>query len=126
MSNIPQGVKFKSVSSGPSHSCGVRLDNHTVQCWGRDDRGQANAPAGRFKSVASGGFHSCGVREDGQIQCWGHNNYGQTNAPAGVVFSAVGAGENFTCGMREADGQLQCWGQRIGGSSGSTISPPAL
>ena len=61
---------FLSVSAGGSHSCGLRADG-TVECWGRDDYGQAAAPDGEFLSVSAGGSHSCGVRAELAVECWG-------------------------------------------------------
>ena len=68
------------MSAGAAHTCGVR-DTGAIECWGGNDLGQANAPAGRFSAVAAGNFHTCAIREDGAIQCWGNSEVGQTDAP---------------------------------------------
>ena len=81
-----------AVSVGTDHSCGLRTDG-TITCWGWNDYGQADAPAGSFSAVSARHGLSCGLRTDGTITCWGSNDYGQADygradAPAGS-FSAV-------------------------------------
>ena len=60
-------------------------------CWGRNDDGQTEAPAGRYSGVTAGWSHSCGLRTDGGVVCWGSNEYGETEAPAGR-YNQVSAG----------------------------------
>ena len=52
------------------------------------------------------------------VVCWGSNGYGQTGAPAGR-FSAVSAGERYTCALRET-GAVVCWGRN---NYGETNAP---
>ena len=114
---------FSAVSAGGFHMCAIR-ESGAIECWGYNEEGQIDAPAGRFTTVAAGEFHTCAIREDGAIQCWGSNierewtagdatpsefYTGQANAPAGR-FSAVSAGAAHTCAIRE-DGAIQCWGR---------------
>ena len=101
------------VSAGAGYSCGVRTDG-TIECWGYNDYGQADAPEGAFSAVSAGGSHTCGVRANGTIECWGNNHLGQSNAPEGqfvAVSVSVGSGTtgNHSCGLR-ADGHSVCWG----------------
>ena len=72
--------KFRSVSAGAWHSCGV-LVNNSIVCWGNDEYGQASAPPGAFLSVSAGGRHTCGVEIDGNVECWGRNGHGQATPP---------------------------------------------
>ena len=44
----------------------------------------------------------------GAVECWGADWTGQTAAPSGR-FSAVSAGEDHSCGLRES-GEVECWG----------------
>ena len=48
------------------HSCALRGDA-TMTCWGNNDFGQADAPAGAFTASEQ----SCGLRTGGTITCWG-------------------------------------------------------
>lgn len=97
----------KAVSAALTHTCGVHT-NHSVTCWGENQFGQSDAPAGSFTAVSAGTWHSCGVRTDGTITCWGNNSHGQSDDPQGL-FSAVSAGEYHTCGLR-TDATVSCWG----------------
>ena len=103
-----------AVSAGDDHSCAVRADD-TITCWGRNNAGQTDAPAGAFKTVSAGELHSCAVRADDTITCWGDNGYGQTDAPAGA-FKTVSAGELHSCAVR-ADDTITCWGDNAFGKA---------
>ena len=101
------------VSAGSSHSCGIRADG-TVECWGNNDHGKADAPDGAFVAVAAGGDHSCGVRVDQSLECWGSLSNTRSDVPEGSfvsVSAAVGSGTtgNHSCGLR-TDGRSVCWG----------------
>ena len=100
--------RVNAVVAGWRHSCGLRSDD-TIECWGLNDDGQADAPAGTFKDVATGWFHSCGLRSDDTIECWGLNDDGQADAPAGT-FKAVAARYRYSCGLR-IDDTAECWGR---------------
>lgn len=97
-----------SIASGQYHSCRVRGDQ-TVDCWGRNDFGQATAPAGTFTQVVAGSAHSCGLRTDGSVSCWGANTVGQAT-PAGGTFQLLSSGARHVCGIR-ADSSVACWGE---------------
>ena len=105
---------FSAVAAGDSHSCGLRAEG-TITCWGRNDRGQADAPPGRFSALTTGAGHSCGLRTDGTITCWGRNDRGQADAPAGR-FSALTTGAGHSCGLR-ADATVTCWGANHAGQA---------
>ena len=95
------------VAAGSGHSCAIWTDR-TVTCWGGNEYGQADPPAGEFTALAAGDSHSCGLRSDRRIVCWGGNEYGQADPPAGE-FTALAAGDSHSCGLR-SDGRIICWG----------------
>jgi alpha-tubulin suppressor-like RCC1 family protein len=83
------------VSAGQEHTCAV-LDDGSVRCWGRNDRGQLgqgnttnigdNAGESTVlvdldgqvaREVAAGWAHTCALLDDGFVRCWGFNGYGQ-------------------------------------------------
>lgn len=70
----------------------LRADGSLVG-WGRDDYGQATAPAGNdFVAIAAGLYHSIALRADGSLIGWGQNDLGQTNVPAGSFIAMDSAG----------------------------------
>jgi alpha-tubulin suppressor-like RCC1 family protein len=53
-----------------------------MACWGSDEYGQTDAPAGSFFQVSGGYYHTCAVGSTGAIQCWGRNDHGQCDPPS--------------------------------------------
>jgi hypothetical protein len=47
---------------------------------------------------------------NGEALCWGTNANGEATPPSGVVFYAISAMKNVTCGIRQADSIEVCWG----------------
>ena len=104
---IVQHLPFTSVTGGNGHTCAVDIGGSVV-CWGDNNDGEAEAPAGSFISVSAGRRHTCGVDAGGLVVCWGDNDDGQATPPAGS-FISVGAGAWHTCGLK-ADSSIACWG----------------
>jgi len=126
---------WTSVSSGGSHTCGIR--GGRIYCWGDDTYGQLGdgtaggsraipAPiashASDWTSVNAGDSHTCATRA-GRIACWGSDSSGQLgdgsagaspDATPGLIASgatdwtSVSAGGNHTCATRA--GRVACWG----------------
>ena len=114
-----------AISVGETYACGLRATG-TIVCWGQNDLGQIESPAGEFTSIDAGKDHACAIRVDRTIACWGNNDQGQTDTPA-REFLAVAAGGGtqgardnsgrqtfhdegrFTCGIM-TDRTLRCWG----------------
>ena len=108
-----------SISSGGTHTCGLRPDG-TFVCWGRNSRGQSSPPESElFTSISSGQAHTCGLRPDGTAVCWGLNDRGQSSPPEGEVFTSISSGWFHTCGLRQGETAV-CWGWNDRGQS----SPP--
>ena len=57
---LPLGQVVGSVDAGSTHTCGVQ-STRAVACWGKDDAGQATAPAGTFRQLTTGAAHACSV-----------------------------------------------------------------
>lgn len=86
---IAEELKFRSLSAGGIHVCGVTVAG-AVYCWGNDDAGQLGTgadpaavstptviPGLTLRSVDAGWEHTCGLSQDGTAYCWGANVEGE-------------------------------------------------
>jgi alpha-tubulin suppressor-like RCC1 family protein len=86
---VHRGLRFRQVSAGGSHTCGVTTDD-LAYCWGLNDLGQlgdgttksrltpvAVAGGHRFVRVDAGSLHTCAVTTSHRAFCWGNNSDGQ-------------------------------------------------
>ena len=92
--------------------------------------GPVDLGAGRTATaLAVGDYHTCAVLDDGTVRCWGYGNEGQlgyasrnhvgdnehpselgpVNIGVGRTATAITAGGNHTCALRD-DGTVLCWG----------------
>ncbi|HYC33003.1 MAG TPA: hypothetical protein VEB59_11995, partial [Gemmatimonadales bacterium] len=144
------GHKFRSVTVGRWHSCGVATDDRAY-CWGDNRYGQLGdsvaftsraAPfrvaGGRFyKWLEAGNQFNCGVTTAGKAFCWGNGRVGQLGngktylsfwpraVSGGVVFRNIAAGAAHACGVA-TDGQEWCWGANTSGQLGDGTTTPRL
>ncbi|MGH7515451.1 MAG: RCC1 domain-containing protein, partial [Gemmatimonadales bacterium] len=148
------GLRFRHVSVGYDHTCGVTTDNRAY-CWGLNMWGQVGdgtkgennwrlrpvAVAGghRFRQVRAGWSHTCAVTLDDVAYCWGYNGNGQVGdgavEPAGratpvrvlgaLVWSELTGGGEHTCGLTQA-GRIYCWGLNDRGQLGIGNTSPRL
>lgn len=85
-----------------------------------------------FMALATGAHHACGLTAGGSVHCWGRNVEGQLGAgftssfsatpepvQNGLVFAAISAGWEHTCGMTTG-GVAYCWGSNLNGQLGSS------
>lgn len=85
------GLRFRQVSAGYTHTCGVTTTN-VAYCWGGNSSGQRGdgtiatdrarpvAVVGggqRYTQVQAGFTHTCGVTTTNVAFCWGNNASGQ-------------------------------------------------
>ena len=114
----PAAPRYIAISAGYYHTCAIR-ESGAIECWGRNNGGEADTPEGSYTAVSAGDTHTCAIRESGgAIECWGDNRAGQTNAPTGN-YTAVSAGYAHTCGLRDT-GVIECWGAN---EAGQTSAP---
>ncbi|PIN14283.1 Serine/threonine protein kinase [Handroanthus impetiginosus] len=118
---IPKGLKFRKISAGGYHVCGILEGVYSrVTCWGRssnleDEISLGNVdlpPEDPLLSVVGGKFHSCGIRSyDRGVECWGFRVERSTPPPSGVKLYEIAAGDYFTCGVLAEKSLLPvCWG----------------
>ncbi len=129
-------------------SCAV-TDAKALWCWGAYPHPsdtyppRANSPVrleGQgWVEVAGDYLHACARKDDGSLWCWGTNWNGELGqgslsgsgaaAPVRVGtesdWTAVNAGNSFTCGLR-APGTLWCWGGNNVGQLGLGTTTPLL
>jgi alpha-tubulin suppressor-like RCC1 family protein len=124
MDRLPGGLKFTSISVGPSHACGITAPGDAY-CFGYNDKGQLGGATDegfswfpqpvigglKFRAVSAGESHSCGVTVAGRAYCWGE---GWQDKPVEVasneLFSSISSGKYFSCAL--AKGSTWCWSRR--------------
>ncbi len=146
--SVAGGLRFRQVSAGGIHTCGVATNNRAY-CWGTNLFGQFgngainNGPqvvvtptpvavAGglRFHQVDAGTIHTCGVSTDNRAYCWGDNEFGLLGdgttttrltpvaVSGGLRFRQVSAGENFHTCGVTTANLAYCWGANFFGMLG--------
>lgn len=104
---------WKSVSAGRLHSCGIRLSDDRLFCWGNN----ANKQLGNGENSAS----SLRVIPDTL------NSVGGWDTSA---WKSVSSGNQHTCAIRLSDDRLLCWGRggngRLGTGTTSDQTSPAF
>ncbi len=110
---LPANTRFKDLSVGSKHSCGV-TESDTAYCWGQNPRGQVGSGthadavpvptpldleglpgSPKIRQLAAGTFHTCALFEDNILACWGGNDGGclgtgdanDRNRPAPMVLT---------------------------------------
>jgi hypothetical protein len=111
------------VSTSEFHTCVIL--NSQVYCWGTNDGGRLDVPAGLVnpRKISTGWFHSC-VLDDYGVTCWGDDeNESVTTIPTNIqnpIELAVGAFR--TCIID--DNGLQCWGSENSSNYPKDIKNP--
>src|SRR3989339_398349 len=136
---------YISVSTGAYHTCGIRVNDSRVLCWGQGDYGQLGdggsgdnlnsnitTDSSAYASVSAGQYHTCGIRaNDSRVLCWGESANGRLgDGQNGVnvlnpnvttdtsAYTSLSAGYYHTCGIRSNDSRVMCWGQGDSGQLG--------
>jgi len=78
------------------YSCGINTDSNIV-CWGDNEYGQLNVPAGLGKVVALsvGSNHACAIDSNSRLWCWGLNKSKECDVPAEFNFDIVSVGSGM-------------------------------
>lgn len=139
---VAGSLKFRHVSPGRQHTCGVTTDNR-VFCWGYNRYGQVgDSSAGwlklkpvrvagtrQYKQVDAGRDFTCAVTTGDRAFCWGHGSDGQLGngtrsasrypkpVSGGLSFRRVTAGNFHTCAETTAN-RAYCWGSVGAGALG--------
>lgn len=96
-----------------------------------------------FTQITTGFRHTCALATNDRAYCWGDDTYGQLGngialtqpqpdptavvMPEGVAFTAISAGNGFTCAIG-SDGNTYCWGSdalgQLGNGAAVTANQP--
>jgi alpha-tubulin suppressor-like RCC1 family protein len=147
---VAGGLRFRQVSIGRNHTCGVTTDSKAF-CWGANQYGQLgdrtevpkrNSPAlvadgHQFLLVDAGDFHNCGITTDNRAFCWGNGRNGQIGngqkylsfwpraVAGGLRFDRLTGGSSHTCGETTLN-QVYCWGSNYAGQLGDGTTTDRL
>jgi alpha-tubulin suppressor-like RCC1 family protein len=139
--NVSGATRLAS-GGGTSTTCAI-VDEGRIQCWGKNDFGEAGSaieepqPTPIFVDgitgaldVTMGFFHACAILADRTVACWGSDVEGQgafgptrTSSPEpravpGLAdVRSIGAGNAHTCAVT-GNGSAYCWGQNTSGQLG--------
>ncbi|MEC8191588.1 MAG: hypothetical protein VX127_02580 [Myxococcota bacterium] len=111
--------RFIDVGTGAAHTCGLRPSG-AIDCWGANDEGQLDAPAGVFASLHIGHAHGCALNDAGDVTCWGRNDRNQASLSG--RFSAIALGGAHSCGLTD-EGTVVCIGSNEEGQLDSPTLP---
>ena len=95
---------FRAVTAGDQFSCTLHVDG-TVNCWGYNGYGQAEAPEGKFTEVVATKGSACGITVDHSLKCWGRLS--EYAVPTGE-FAHVSPIDVGGCALKR-DGRAVCW-----------------
>lgn len=96
---VAGGTRFRALSAGATHTCGLSAADGTAYCWGDNRFGQlgdgtttdrpapvpvlggrrfvAITAAGDIRQVERWNAHTCAIGTDSLAYCWGDNRFGQ-------------------------------------------------
>jgi alpha-tubulin suppressor-like RCC1 family protein len=147
---VTGGHRFREVSAGAAHSCGVRVDS-LAYCWGNNRQGRLGngltslqrlspspvAGGRRYRQVSAGADHTCAVTTGDKGFCWGNGSSGQIGdgkthqrwtpreVAGGIAFSRLAAGKFHTCG-KTPNSLAYCWGANTEGALGDGTTATRL
>ncbi len=144
---LPAGTSVSFVGAGDENTCAA-LDNGSLWCWGRNDRGQLgdgtnddslvpvqvlNIPVGHtITGLATGLYHTCIIMESREVWCWGTNYFGElgdgSTGSQSLAVQVQGLPDDAVVSKIAAgysftcallqDGTVWCWGDNISGTVG--------
>jgi len=128
-----------------AYTCGIRINDSRVLCWGNNNYGQLgigntsqqsnpvliNSTAG-YSWIGGTYLHTCAIRvNDSKAECWGFNacgnlgdntttnRYNPTQTKDNISYKTITAGDCHTCAIRSNDSMVMCWGRNTYGNLGT-------
>lgn len=115
--SMPEGIIINSISAGSNHTCAVAM-NGQAYCWGLNSMQQSNPhPAYCTSSAFPPQFPCAVVPIPNPIP--DPLPDAQSPVPAHMMFTRIGAGKDFSCGI--SAGQIWCWGAGASGKLGVAL-----
>lgn len=76
------------IAAGGNYTAAI-MYNGTVNCWGQNNYGQCNVPAGLVgvKAISAGDNHTIIILNDGSVLGFGNDTYCQSSWPQKSVYS---------------------------------------
>ena len=114
----PEHLSDSSLSAGANASCAYHYQSSRpqwVRCWGTI----AELTGVNFSDVgtlAVGRAHFCSVASGSRPWCRGDDGYGQTSDIPLGRFTAMDAGDDYTCAIDSANA-ISCWGRSVHGQT---------
>ena len=117
---VPDGI----LSAGYAHTCAL-MRSGAVDCWGKNDLGQAEDQPGPYIQVSAGDNHTCALTPAGAVDCWGSNFWGESEDQPGpyIQVTTGSGGSNYTCALKPS-GAVDCWGYNYDYYSGQADDQP--
>src|SRR4030042_1500979 len=115
----------QGLSAGDYHTCILKTDGN-VDCYGRNDQGQAaDYMGGDAVGVSVGLGHTCVLKSNGNVDCYGNNLYGETADYMGGDAVGVAAGDDYTCVLK-SNGNVDCYGNNTWGQAADYMGANAV
>ncbi|MBN1148933.1 MAG: Ig-like domain repeat protein [Anaerolineales bacterium] len=111
-SQLSQLQVYPAVGVGDALACALQTDGQ-VLC--KPNGLSQHIHPGQFVQLSVGKTHACAIDVHGHLSCWGEDGVSQGGLPGGV-FSALSAGDDFSCAILASTGSLQCWGNAPAGT----------
>jgi hypothetical protein len=108
------GRPVRAVSVNYTSTCVIAADDNSIHCWGANDDGGLNSPAGQFTTVAMAAWGGCALATDGSLPCWGYGVPGWFTPPAGT-FTQLSSASYNACALSPAN-VATCWGMTMSGT----------
>src|SRR4030042_4700397 len=113
----------QGLSAGDYHTC-ILKSNGNVDCYGRNDQGQAaDYMGGDAVGVSVGLGHTCVLKSNGNVDCYGYNVLGSDYLGGDGVGGV--AGDDHTCVLK-SNGNVDCYGNNTWGQAADYMGANAV
>ena len=115
---MPEGITITSISAGTNHTCAVAM-NGQAYCWGQNNMEQSNPHPGACSTGTTPPSIPCAYVPT-PMPIPDPKPEAQLPIPPHLMFTRVGAGKDFSCGI--SNGKIWCWGAGNSGKLGVVLA----